>query len=280
MSSEKSNGATLDLAAAPDNFEIVEASTFDDDTTLSLPPTPMDSALRAVTEAMEALNETFDSKITAIDGNLCTVLDSMKKSDENLESKISSLDYSLKEAVKALKSSNETMTSVKLAIDGMNESMSTIKWELEEERKKKTLERAMMFTDLNSFKYHELEGGSWVEKSSSDLAKKTIQSFLLGLESKLPPARVGSSLLSSTSLAFRSKFTTQIGVDQAGPSCNWGRCFRIHNALQLNGSRLSSPKESVYVCGERKLLLSLKHLRIEDLQRGQLRRDSQNGVCR
>ena len=98
----------------------------------------------------------------------------------------------------------------------MNKAMNAIKWELEEERKKKTLERAAMLTHLHSFKYYE-KGASGIydieKDGSTELARTVIQCCLLESEYPLPDATLADSLSASVGTSrkqFRDKLKEQI----------------------------------------------------------------------
>ena len=76
---------------------------------------------------------------------------------------------------------NQHITTVKREIASMNDAMRVIKWELEEERKKKTHARAMEVTHLTLFEYFtgaSVQYGDLVQQSSY-LVKDAIQWSLL-----------------------------------------------------------------------------------------------------
>jgi hypothetical protein len=59
-----------------------------------------------------------------------------------------------------------------------NDALVALKLILEDDRKHKTLERALALTDLNSFYYYDNTGAG--KKNSSDLAKTVLGWFMLG----------------------------------------------------------------------------------------------------
>jgi hypothetical protein len=74
----------------------------------------------------------------------------------------------------------------------LNEQISTIKSDIaalkeimEDERRQKTLERALSLVDVGSFKYYENGTSS---KNTADLATAVIRAFILGHGKNLPVA--------------------------------------------------------------------------------------------
>ncbi len=105
---------------------------------------------------------------------------------------------------------------MKSAIASMNDSLAVIKWELEEERKKKTLERAAMLSHLGSFTYYWKNGNTWVEEESSEYVKRVLQCFLLGQGCTLPEEAAmsdsctGAIALQRSKKEFRDNLVKQI----------------------------------------------------------------------
>jgi DNA gyrase/topoisomerase IV subunit A len=83
----------------------------------------------------------------------------------------------------------KTLESFKSSFDDTLKELQRLNKKMDEERKQKTLERALILTDLDSFDYYLVElTGKGYERYSSDLAKGVIGRFMLGQSAKLPSA--------------------------------------------------------------------------------------------
>ena len=81
---------------------------------------------------------------------------------------------------------------------------------LEEEKKQKTLERALRMTDLKSFEYY-AERGCYQRSSTEELAKDAIKWFLLGYGTNVPSSYSTKQYGDEADQeAFRQKFKEQI----------------------------------------------------------------------
>ena len=186
------------LTAATENFEFVDADTLGDSS--------MD---------MKQLAFNLDSFKISVEKDMSTVVDTMKSYNERFDAKSTSIDNNLNAVVQNLDTNINTlskhMAGMESKITRVNDAMDVIKWELKEERRLKTLERAAQMTNnVRSFAYH---NGTWV--SSGDLAKKVLQYFMLDSGCELPSGatlvNAGSSVNNEDALAaFRDKFTWQI----------------------------------------------------------------------
>jgi hypothetical protein len=98
----------------------------------------------------------------------------------------------LTNALESIKSSfDDTQQEMKLELTALSQDvkslnlhMKTLTMIMDEERKHKTLERALILTDLDSFRYY--PKGTRYEHPSSELAKRVIGRFMLGQGAKLP----------------------------------------------------------------------------------------------
>ena len=116
------------------------------------------ASLEADAATHKQLAQNLDALKTSFASNLNRVVHTVKSSNENFDAKINTL--------------NQNVQDVKNEIVAM-------KALLEEERKQKTLERALNLTHLGSFEYSNA-------RESSDLAKKVIDWFMLGYGVSLP----------------------------------------------------------------------------------------------
>ncbi len=115
--------------------------------------------------------------------------------------------------VQSVKSSNENfdakINTLNQHLTGAKEEINALKTLLVEEKKQKTLERALQMTDLESFNYYRDRYQS--VSSTEELAKKVIKWFLLGygmnLSSIYSTKQYGNE---ADQAAFRQKFKEQI----------------------------------------------------------------------
>lgn len=101
-------------------------------------------------------------------------------------------------------------------VTGLKSEMEEVKKLLEEEKKQKTLERALGMTDIKSFQYYD-GADIYNKKDSSDLAKRAIKWYLLDYGFILPDGRMKSDIYNesekeSSKQAFRDQFKNQIKV--------------------------------------------------------------------
>ena len=149
------------------------------------------------TDAMtqKRLIESLDSLKASFDNNLNKTVQKMQSSNENFDAKINTLSQH---------------------VIGLKSEMEEVKKLLEEEKKQKTLERALGMTDIKSFQYY--DGSDYGNnKDSSNLAKETIQWFLLDYGINLPDGRMKRDIYNESEKepskqAFRDKFKEQIKV--------------------------------------------------------------------
>lgn len=121
------------------------------------------ASLEADAATHKQLAQNLDALKTSFDSNLNRVVQTVKSSNENFDAKINTLNQN---------------------VQGVKNEIVAMKALLEEERKQKTLERALKLTDLGSFKYH--TASEYTDKNSSDLAKTAIGWFMLGYGFQLP----------------------------------------------------------------------------------------------
>ena len=182
------------LTAATENSEFVDADTLGDSS--------MD---------MKQLAFNLDSFKISVEKDMSTVVDTMKSYNERFDAKSTSINAVVQNLDTNINTLSKHMAGMESKITRVNDAMDVIKWELKEERRLKTLERAAQMTNnVRSFAYH---NGTWV--SSGDLAKKVIQYFMLGSGCELPSGATlvndGSSVDNEDAFAaFRDKFTWQI----------------------------------------------------------------------
>jgi hypothetical protein len=79
----------------------------------------------------------------------------------------------------------KTLESFKSSFDDTLKELQRLNMKMDEDKKQKTLERALVLTELDSFTYYDVKGD---ERYSSDLAKDVIGRFMLGQSAKLPSA--------------------------------------------------------------------------------------------
>ena len=122
----------------------------------------LSSAVEALIEASSSLEtDTIKSSLT---NALSKVAQQIQLSHDSLDSKINTL--------------NEQISTIKSDIAALKEIM-------EDERRQKTLERALSLVDVGSFKYYENGNSS---KNTADLATAVIRAFILGHGKNLPVA--------------------------------------------------------------------------------------------
>jgi len=95
-------------------------------------------------------------------------------------------------------------------LNTLNQHLVDLKKDIQEEKKQKTLERALSLTDLQSFQYYE---DFDTLKYSDDLAKTAIGWFMLDYGCYLPNAKISNEFREATdeeTKAFRDKFKAQI----------------------------------------------------------------------
>lgn len=136
---------------------------------------------------------------------------------QNLDSLKASFDNNLNRVVQSVKSSNENfdakINTLTQHVTGVKEEIIALKNLLEEEKKQKTLERALTMTDLESFEYYDYDANS-NRKASAELAKKAIKWFMLGYGLNFSSCCTTPSGSYQRDLAkeqeFREKFKAQI----------------------------------------------------------------------
>ena len=161
---------TSRLTAAADEFEVVEAAT-----------------QVADAMALEQLVLDLNSLKESVDHNLNTVVEAMKSPNELFNTKIDIL-------TQHVASVNTEITNLTSGIERVKKDIGAIKWELEEERKQQTLERAIKLAHVGSFVYCDIEGTEW---DSPELAIDVIELFLLGGGAFLPEAILTTKVTTS-----------------------------------------------------------------------------------
>ncbi len=121
------------------------------------------ASLEADAATHKQLAQNLDALKTSFDSNLNRVVQTVKSSNENFDAKINTLNQN---------------------VQGVKNEIVAMKALLEEERKQKTLERALKLTDLGSFEYS--ERNSYNSKKSSDLVKTAIEWFMIDYGFILP----------------------------------------------------------------------------------------------
>lgn len=125
-------------------------------------------SLEADATTQKRLTASLDSLKSSFDDNLNRVAQKMQSSSENFDSKINTLTQhavNMRSDIGALRSDIGALTKL-----------------LEDEWKQKTLERALVLADLNSFTYYE----GINTKTSTELVKKVIGWFMLDQGFNLP----------------------------------------------------------------------------------------------
>ena len=127
------------------------------------------ASLEVDSMTQKRLASNLDSLKTSFDNKLNTVVQAVQTSNENFDAKIDKLNQH---------------------VAGLKSEVSAIKTLLEEEKKQKTLERALGMTHFGSFNYYicNMNGyNSYNEKKpSSELVKSILQRFSLGFGFTLP----------------------------------------------------------------------------------------------
>ena len=146
------------------------------------------ASLEADSMTQKQLVQNLDSLKTSFDNNLNRVVQSVKSSNENFDAKINTL--------------NQHVTGVK-------EEIIVLKTLLEEEKKQKTLERALSLTEIKSFDYFP---DRYQNAFSTELLAKTvIKRFLIGYGYNLPSSYSTKKYGNEAEQAdFRQKFKAQI----------------------------------------------------------------------
>ena len=125
------------------------------------------ASLEAESMTQKELAQNLDSLKASFDSNLNRVVQSVKSSNENFDAKMNTLNQHVKSEIGALK---DEITAVKML--------------LEEEKKQKTLDRALKLAYHDSFKYYPYSDR--VQEESGKLAEGVIGWFLLGEGASLP----------------------------------------------------------------------------------------------
>jgi anti-sigma factor ChrR (cupin superfamily) len=146
------------------------------------------ASLEADAATHKQLAQNLDALKTSFASNLNRVVHTVKSSNENFHAKINTL--------------NQNVQDVKNEIVAMKNEIVAMKALLEEERKQKTLERALNLTHLGSFEYSNA-------RESSDLAKKVIDWFMLGYGVRLPS---NATVDNNRNEDFYEKFKGQMKV--------------------------------------------------------------------
>jgi hypothetical protein len=154
------------------------------------------ASLEADAMSQKQLAQNLDSLKVSFDSNLITVVQTLKASNENLDAKINTL--------------NQHLTGVKNEINALKSL-------LEEEKKQKTLERALGLTDINSFQYYEFQSNGISKEGSTEwLAKRAIKLFIMGYgmvissNYSLVSYDRGEASKSKSKEEFREEFKEQI----------------------------------------------------------------------
>jgi hypothetical protein len=139
---------------------------------------------------------------------------SQKEMLQNLDSLKASLDSNLVTVVQTMKASNDNLiNTLNHHLTGVKNEINALRSLLEEEKKQKTLYRALDLADVNSFKYYyyHYHSHSYKDESTEGLAKRAIKWFIMGygmvISSDYSLERYGSS---KGKLEFREKFMEQI----------------------------------------------------------------------
>jgi len=136
--------------------------------------------------------ESLDSLKSSFDDSLVRIVKEIQSSNEKLAISLkSSFDNSLVRIVKEIQSSNERLDSkmsvlsqnvhdLNLHVVNASKHIGAVKMIMEDEKKQRSLERALNLTDWGSFDYYILQE-DWIGKHrSSDLAKLVIGWFMIG----------------------------------------------------------------------------------------------------
>ena len=125
------------------------------------------ASLEVDSMTQKRLESNLDSLKTSFDNKLNTLVQTVQTSNENFDAKINTLDQH---------------------VEGLKREVSAIKTLLEEEKKHKTLERALGLTNLNSFDYYirDMIYSGNKKKSSSEVVQSVLQWFSIGRGATLP----------------------------------------------------------------------------------------------
>jgi len=147
--------------------------------------------LDAGTASQKELASQLETLQISLDNKLNTVIQTQKASDQNFGNKINTLNQHLVE---------------------LKKDMSMISSSIQEEKKQKTLERALSLTDVHQFQYYHEDTCKLI--SSSHLAKIAIKSFMLDHGRYLPNAslaqRFSREATDEETKEFRYHFKAQI----------------------------------------------------------------------
>eukprot|EP00984_Skeletonema_dohrnii_P006295 scaffold2252_cov129-Skeletonema_dohrnii-CCMP3373.AAC.2 len=179
-----------------------------------------DSNLNRVVQSVKSSNENFDAKINTLNQHVEALAETasleaesmtQKELAQNVDSLKGSFDNNLNMVVQNMKSYNDTLNqNVKDEIGALKDEITAVKMLLEEEKKQKTLDRALKLAYHGSFKYYTSttsrlfpeESGTLTKsfhgsftyytspnitsEESGELAKSVIGWFLLGQGAVLP----------------------------------------------------------------------------------------------
>ena len=147
------------------------------------------------------LKERLDYLKSSFDDNLLRVVKEIQSSNEKLAISLKLLfDDSLVRIIKEIHSSNEKLNSkmsvlsqnvhdLNLHVVNASKHIGAVKMIMENEKKQRSLERALNLIELGSFDYYILQEDNWPNdytRNSSDLAKSVIGWFMIGQGAYLP----------------------------------------------------------------------------------------------
>ena len=139
-----------------------------------------------LTKTLESFKSSFDDTLKELQC-LNHKIDEERKQNTDLKDAVTQLTETLKSKTCFDDTQQEMkleLTALSQDVKSLNLHMKTLTMIMDEERKHKTLERALILTDLDSFRYY--PKGTRYEHPSSELAKRVIGRFMLGQGAKLP----------------------------------------------------------------------------------------------
>jgi uncharacterized protein YoxC len=155
-----------------------------------------------LTKTLESFKSSFDDTLKELQC-LNHKIDEERKQNTDLKDAVTQLTETLKSKTCFDDTQQEMkleLTALSQDVKSLNLHMKTLTMIMDEERKQKTLERALILPDLDAFAYHTTDKNSYGDVGmSSELAKGVIRRFMLGQGAKLPSAILNLSYRSQAS---------------------------------------------------------------------------------